>query len=149
MNLPVRSVTIRSWVSMILVKTWLERVSNISIGSSLFGGMLWVFVELIFFLICFMWPFEVAMEGYMCFINSTVRLGRVVKWLFLMAWSKVLFTGLNRATWYHLASSGLIIAARALGAASCCWLGGPMGLLVRLTCHIPDVDDLLPSSTVS
>ena len=61
-NLTVRLVSIRSWGSMILVKTWLECVSNLSIGSSLFRGVICVLVELIFFLIFFMWPFAVAME---------------------------------------------------------------------------------------
>ena len=82
-------------------------------------------------------------------MSSTVRLVQVVKWPFLMTWSKVLFTGLKRYAWYHLDRSVLLIAARALSAAGCCWLGGFVGLLVRLTCHMPDVDDLLPSSTIS
>ena len=102
-----------------------------------------------FFLICFMWPFEVNMEGGMCFMSSTVRLVQVVKWPFLMAWSKVLFNGLKRDAWYHLARSGLLLASRTLSAVGCCWLGGPVGLLVLLTCHMPDVVDLFPSSTVS
>ena len=71
----MRSVAIRYWGPMILVKTWLERVSNISIGSSVFGGVLWVLVDLILLLICFMWPFVVAMEGGKCFMSSTFRLG--------------------------------------------------------------------------
>ena len=66
-----------------------------------------------------------------------------------MAWSKVLFTGIKRSAWYHLASSDLLISDRALRADGCCWIGGIVGLLLRLTCHIPDVDDLLPSITVS
>ena len=64
-----------------------------------------------FFLICFMWNFAVAMEGDMCFMSSTVRLGQVAKWPFLMAWSMILFTGLKRAEWYHMDSSSLILAA--------------------------------------
>ena len=118
---------------MISAKTWLERVSNISISSSLFGGVLWVLVDLILLLICFMWTFSVAMEGGRCFMSSTVRLVQVTKRPFLMAWSKVLFTGLNRATCYHLASSGLLLSVRVLSTAGCWWLGGPVGLLVRLT----------------
>ena len=51
--------------------------------------------------------------------ESTVRLGKVAKWRFLMAWSKFFFTGLKRAAWYHLASSGLLSAARTLSAAGC------------------------------
>ena len=77
-----------------------------------------------FFLICFMWHFAVAMEGGGCFISSTVKLLQVVKWVFLMDWSKVILTRLNRAAWYHLASSGLITAARELSAYGCCLLGG-------------------------
>ena len=50
-----------------------------------------------FFLICFMWPFAVAMEGVRGFMSSTVRLGQVVKWAFLMDLSKFFFTGLKRA----------------------------------------------------
>ena len=48
-----------------------------------------------FFMICFMRNFVVATEGGRCFMSSTVRLGHVAKWLFLMAWSKVLFTGIK------------------------------------------------------
>ena len=70
---------------MISVKTWLERVSNVSIGLSLFGGVPWVLVDLMLFLIYFMWTFAVAMEGGRCLMSSTVRLGQVVKWSFLMA----------------------------------------------------------------
>ena len=80
---------------------------------------------------------------------STVRLVQVVKWLFLMAWSKIFFTGIKRAAWYHLANSRLIISSRVLSDAGCWWLGVLVGLLVRLTCHMPDVDDLFPYSTVS
>ena len=82
-------------------------------------------------------------------MSSTVRLGQVLKWHLLMAWSKVFFTGLKRAPWYHLASSGLLPADRALSAAVFCLLGGSVGLLVRLTCHIPDVVGLIPSSNLS
>ena len=80
---------------------------------------------------------------------STVRLGQVAKCKFLMDWIKVLFTGLKRSAWYHLASSGLLFAVRALSDDGCCWLGGLVVLLVRLTFHITDVYDLLPSSSVS
>ena len=79
-------------------KKWLERVSNVSVSSSFFGGVPWVLVDLVFFLICSMWPFAVAMEGFRCFMIYTVRLGQVVKWHFLMDWSNVFFTGLNRDT---------------------------------------------------
>ena len=109
---------------MILSKTLLERVSNVSIGLYLFVGVPWVLVDLMFFLIYFMWPFSVAVEGGMCFISSTMRLVQVVKWTFLISWSKVLLTELKMAAWYNLASSVLILAARALSAAGCCLLGG-------------------------
>ena len=102
-----------------------------------------------FSLICFMWNFEVTMEGYMCFLGSTVRLGQVVKWLLLMTCSKVFFTGIKRAAWYHLDSSGFLIAARALSAASSWLLGGHVGLLISLTCQNHGVVDLFPYSTVS
>ena len=42
------------------------------------------------FLICFIFPLAVAMEGGRCFIRFAVRLVHVEKWPFLMAWSKVL-----------------------------------------------------------
>ena len=73
----------------------------------------------------------------------------MLKWAFLMAWSKIFFNGLKRAAWYHLASSDFLLAARLLSAAGCFWIGGLVGLLVRLTCHMPHVDDLLLSSTIS
>ena len=47
-----------------------------------------------------------------------------------------------------MASSVLLLAARALSAAGCFWIGGLVELLFRLTCHVSDVVDLLPSSTV-
>ena len=82
-------------------------------------------------------------------MSSTVRLGQVVKWPLLMALSKFFFTGIKRAVWYHLASSVLFLATRALSADGCFCIGGLVGLLVRLTFYIPDVDDIFPSSTVS
>ena len=87
-NLPVMSFAIRCWVSMILVKTWLECVPNVSIGSYSFGVISRVLVDLIFFRICFVCPFFVVMEGSRCLIISIVRLGHVEKWLLLVAWSK-------------------------------------------------------------
>ena len=105
-DLPVRYVVICCWGSMILVKMWLEFVSNVSIGLYLFGGFPWVLVYLMFFLIFFMWTFVVAMEGGRCLMSFTVWLGQVVKWPFSMAWSKVFFTSIKRAAWYHLARYG-------------------------------------------
>ena len=116
----MRLVAIHCWGLMISVKTWLERVSNVSIGSYLFGVVPWVLVELMFFLIFFMWHFAVDMQVGRCFMSYTVRLIQVVKWLFLMAWSKVLFTGLNRTIRHHLDISGLLLSARELSAAGCC-----------------------------
>ena len=52
-------------------------------------------------------------------MSFTFILGQVVKWPFLMDWSNVFFTGIKRAAWYHLASSGLLLATRALSAAGC------------------------------
>ena len=86
-----------------------------------------------FFLIYFIWNFAVAMEGVRCFMISTGILGQVVKWLFLVAWSKVFFTGLKRSVCYHLARSGLLLAARTLSADVCFLIGGHGGCLVRLT----------------
>ena len=97
----------------------------------------------------FMRTFAVAVEGGKCLMSSIVRLVKVVKWPFLTSWSKVLFTRLKRDEWYHLARSLLLLADRALSAASCCWLDGLLGLLFRLTCHMTDVVDLMPFSTVS
>ena len=73
----------------------------------------------------------------------------MANWTFLMAWNQFLFTEIKRAAWYHLDSFGLFLDARELRAIVCCWLGGLVGLLVSLICHMPDVVDLLPSSTVS
>ena len=71
------------------------------------------------FLICFMWNFAVAIEVGRRFMSSTVRLDQVVKWPFLMALSKVLFNGLKRDAWYHLAISGLLLSSRTLSAVDC------------------------------
>ena len=111
-------VAIHSWRLMILVKTWLECVSKVSIGYSSIGVVSGVLVELMLLSICVMCPFNVAMEFGRCFIGSTVRLGHVDKWPLFMAWSKVFRTRLNRVAWYHRASSGLVLYARAFSAAS-------------------------------
>ena len=66
-----------------------------------------------------------------------------------MAWSKVFLTGINRAAWYHLDTSGLFLADRTLIDSGCCFRGGWLGLLVMLTCHIPDVVYQLTYSTVT
>ena len=129
-NQPVRSVAISCWGLMILAKTWLERDSNVSVGSSSVGGVSGVLVEWMFFLIFFMCPFSVAMEGGSCFTRSDIMFGQVVKWTFLVAWSKVLLTRMKSVACYHLARSGFLLAARALSAAGCfllavylgCWL---------------------------
>ena len=72
---------------------------------------------------------------------SIVRLGHVAKWPFLMAWRGVLRTGLNSMAWYHCANSGLVIAVGELSTAGIVELGAWPGMLVRLTCHRPDVFD--------
>ena len=72
-------------------------------------------------------------------MSSTVRLVQVIKCPLLIDWSKVFLTGINRAAWSHLDSSGLILAVRALSDTGCCLLGVWLGLLVKLTCHMPDV----------
>ena len=77
-------------------------------------------------------------------MRSTVRLGQVVKWPFLMAWSKVFLNGLKSVVWCHLASSGLLLSAIALSYDVCFFLGGWLGFLVRLTYHMPDVFYQLP-----
>ena len=76
-----------------------------------------------FFLIYFIWPFAVAMEGGRFLLSSTDRLVQVVKWTFLTDWSKIFLTGMKRSVWYHLARSGLIIISRAFSADGCCLLG--------------------------
>ena len=91
----MRLVAIRCWGSMISLKTWLERVSNFFIGYSSVGGVSGVLVDFMLFRICFVCPFDMAMERGGCFIRSTVSMGHVVKWDFLMDWSKVLLTWLN------------------------------------------------------
>ena len=113
----MRLVAIICWGSMILVKTWLERVSKVSIGYSSIGVVSGVLVDLMFLSICVMCPFPVVTEFGRCFIGSNVRLGHVDKWPLFMAWSKVFRTRLNRVAWYHRASSGLVLYARELSAA--------------------------------
>ena len=57
-------------------------------------------------------PFSVSMEEGRCFMSSTVRFGQVPKWQFVVDCSKVFLTGLKMDPWYHLDSSGFILAAR-------------------------------------
>ena len=50
-----------------------------------------------------------------------------------MASRNVFFDGINRAAWYHLDSSGLLLAVRELSSGGCYLLVGWLGLLVILT----------------
>ena len=92
--------------------------------------------------------FVLDMEGGRCFIRSTVWLVHAEKWPFLVTWSKFLQTGLNSVAWYHCASSGFFTDARSLSAACCFWIGEWYRFMVRLTYHMPDVIDQVPSNTV-
>ena len=129
----MRLVAILCWVSMIVVKTWLERDSKFSVHYPSVGVVSGVLVDLIFFWILSIYPFVVAMEGGICFISPIVRSVHVEKWLFLMARIKVLQTGLNSVAWYHCSSSVLVLSNRALSASGCFSLGRWYGFLVRLT----------------
>ena len=88
------------------------------------------------------------MEDIRCFIRSTVSLVNVAKWNFFIDWSKILRKGLTSVVWYHCTSFGLILAVRELSDAGYFWLGGWSGLLVSLTCHMPDVFDQVNYNTV-
>ena len=92
--------------------------------------------------------FAVDMDCGRLFIRSTVRLGHVEKWPFLMAWRRILRLGIKNAAWYHCASSGLVLSDRPLSAAGHGWIDGWSGLLGRLTCHMPDMFDRVNSNTV-
>ena len=59
----VRLVAILCWRSMMLVKTWLERVSKFFIGPPSVGFVSGVLVDLMFLRIFFMRLFTVATEG--------------------------------------------------------------------------------------
>ena len=82
-------------------------------------------------------------------MSYTARLVGGVKWPFLMACIKVFLARLNRAAWYNLDRYDLLLSARVERSDSCCLLSGWLGLLVRLTCRMPDVVGRFPSSTVS
>ena len=114
---------------MVLVDTWLEQTSNVSIGSPSGGVVSCVLVDLLLFRIFFMCTFTLGMDGGRCFIRPTVSLGYTEKWPFLMDRRRFLWTGLKSVEWYHCARSGLVIYARALSASDCDWLSGWYGLL--------------------
>ena len=69
------------------MKSWLERVFNVSIGSTYVGGLSGFLVDLMFFQISLMCNFSGSIEGGRCFIKSNVRLGHAVKWPLLITWS--------------------------------------------------------------
>ena len=94
----VRLVTIICCGFMILVNTLLGHASNFSIGASSSGARSSVLVEWIFFLVLFIFPIAVVIYKGVCFIRSTVRLGHVEKYPFLMACRRVWWTGLNSVT---------------------------------------------------
>ena len=95
-----------------------------------------------------MCPFSMATDGGIYFIRYTVMLVHVEKWTLFMDWSKVLRIGIKIVVCYHCASSGLVPASRASSDAGCGWIAGWYGFLVRPTCQIPDVFDLVSSNTV-
>ena len=86
-----------------------------------------------------MCPFAVATDGGRCLIMSTVRLGHVEKWTFLISRRRAFQTGLDSVEWYHYSGYVLVLDARALSAADRGWLSGWHGFLSRLTCHITDM----------
>ena len=92
-------------------------------------------------------PFPAEMDGGRCFNRSTVSLGYVNKWTFLMDWRRVLRTVINSVAWYHSDRSGLVIDSSAYSSTGCGWLGQWYGFLVRLNCHMLDVFDRVPSNT--
>ena len=130
------------------MKTWLECASSLSIGASFGGVGSGAHVDWKFFPVCFMFPFEVSMYGGIYLMISTVILGHVEKWKFLMAWRNVLRTDKKSSTLYHCVNYGLVIFDRVLSSASLRELGGLSGMLFRLTCHTHYVFYWWPSSIV-
>ena len=73
----MRLVAIFCWGLMILVKTWLDCASTFFIEPSYGRVASGVLVDLMVFPICFMCIFSVTMDGGICFISYTFRLGHV------------------------------------------------------------------------
>ena len=84
-----------------------------------------------------MCTFVVAMDEGRRVMSSTVRLGHVAKYPFLMACRRVCRRVPNSVAWYHCVISGFVIAVRSLSSSSIDHLGWVHGLLVRLTFNTP------------
>ena len=91
----VSSVAIIFCGPIILVKNWLDCVSNFSIGSFSGGVGSGVIFDWVFFLVCFICLFTVTMDGGRCCISSTVRLVHVANYPSLMECRGVWRTELN------------------------------------------------------
>ena len=100
------------------------------------------------FLVCFTYPFAVVMNGWRCSISSNVRFGHVAKYPFLMDCRRFWRTGLNIVEWYHLDRSGFVLSDRSLGDTGLGEFSLVNNMLVRLTCHMPNLSDKCPSSIV-
>ena len=73
----------------------------LSVGASYGEVGSGVLVDCMLLLVCFMYPFEVAMVGGRCFMRSTVSLGHVANDTLLMARRRFLRKGRNSVAWYH------------------------------------------------
>ena len=134
--------------SMILVNNWVEIVSNLSLGDSSSGFGSSFLIEWMFFLVWFMWIFELSIDGERCFMRSAARFVHVSNYLFLVAWREFWRTRINRVPLYQRDIPRFVIYASDLIADGIGDLGLLHGMLVRLNYHMPDVPDCSTSITV-
>ena len=124
---------------IILVETILQRISSSSISASSGGVGYSVFLDCVFFLFCFMFPLELSMEGIICIIGSTIMLVHIAKQLFLVVCNRVCMIGINRVARYHFDIFYLVFSERTLISFVIGGICQLYGVLVRLTCHMPDI----------
>ena len=122
---------------MILVNTVLVHCASGFVGSSssIIGSC--CLVELMFFLVCYMWTLSVAIDGGMCLLISLiVKFFNAENDPLLMARMIVFLTGMNSVVWYHRDILGLVPSSIRLFSDWCVGVGRGCGVVISWTCHM-------------
>ena len=118
-------------------------------GSSIIIGSCWL-VELMFFLVWWMWPLAADIDGGRCLLISLiVRLGNAEKYPFLIACMRVCLIGLNSVVWYHCSRSCFVISAIKLFVDWRVGVGIGCGVVASCNWYMPAADLRFPYRTTS
>ena len=125
---------------MVLLNTVLVRCASGVIGVSYSFVDFYCLVDLMLLLVWWMWPLGTVIDGGRCLlIRSIAKLGHVANYPLLIAFMRVLLTGINSVVWYHYAISGLVVSDIKYFDNWCFDVGLGCRVVARCTCHMPDV----------